>query len=73
MKRFCGDDAVGNLSIVRRLGVATRACSHSSNCPNVFELSDAGYFAVVGTDRTDELKAQLPTDAGCAEDVSCFV
>jgi hypothetical protein len=34
-------------------------------CPDIFELAD-GNFAVVGTDRTEELRDQLPADAGVA-------
>jgi hypothetical protein len=35
-------------------------------CPDLFELSD-GNFAVIGTDRTEELDALLPDDAARAD------
>ncbi|MDH6217649.1 hypothetical protein [Streptomyces pseudovenezuelae] len=35
-------------------------------CPDVFELSD-GNFAVIGTDRTEELDGLLPADAARAD------
>ncbi|MGW7203885.1 hypothetical protein [Streptomyces sp. NPDC054837] len=36
------------------------------HCPDILELSD-GSFAVIGTDRTDELDGRLPTDASRAD------
>ncbi|WP_201787255.1 hypothetical protein [Actinoplanes sp. TFC3] len=42
------------------------------NCPDIFELSD-GQFAVIGADRSEELQALLPADAGCGEDESIVV
>ncbi|MFG2464019.1 hypothetical protein ACGFXB_00890 [Streptomyces canus] len=36
------------------------------NCPDLFELSD-GNFAVIGTDRTEELGGRLPVDASRAD------
>ncbi|MBB4898436.1 hypothetical protein FHS37_002494 [Streptomyces griseostramineus] len=36
-------------------------------CPDIFELSD-GSFAVIGTDATASLDAQLPSDAARADD-----
>lgn len=33
-----------------------------ANCPDIFELSD-GNFAVIGTDATDSLDPDLPSDA----------
>nr|WP_240982917.1 hypothetical protein [Streptomyces sp. S3(2020)] len=36
------------------------------NCPDLFELSD-GTFAVIGTDRTEELDGMLPSDASRAD------
>ncbi|MCX4882904.1 MULTISPECIES: hypothetical protein [unclassified Streptomyces] len=36
------------------------------SCPDLFELSD-GAFAVIGTDRTEELDALLPADAARAD------
>lgn len=54
--------------IVRRLGLAPQERGSATNCtcPDIFEL-DNGDFAVIGTDRTDELVALLPGDAGCAD------
>lgn len=36
------------------------------NCPDILELSD-GSFAIIGTDRTDELDGMLPSDASRAD------
>lgn len=54
--------------IVRRLGVAPRHRGSTSGgtCPDIFELAD-GNFAVIGTDVTDSLDAQLPEDAARAD------
>jgi hypothetical protein len=38
-----------------------------ANCPDIFELSD-GNFAVIGTDATDSLDTELPSDASRADD-----
>ncbi len=35
-------------------------------CPDIFELQN-GDFAVIGTDRTAELDAELPSDAARAD------
>ncbi|NUP41603.1 MAG: hypothetical protein HOY76_32410 [Streptomyces sp.] len=55
-------------NIRRRLGdpPGSRGCRTGETCPDLFELSD-GSFAVIGTDRTEELDAQLPEDAGRAD------
>jgi hypothetical protein len=37
-----------------------------ANCPDIFELSD-GRFAVIGTDVTEKLDAELPGDASRAD------
>ncbi|WP_405991526.1 hypothetical protein [Streptomyces sp. NBC_00986] len=59
-----------NLSvrIVRRLGdpPSRRGSVSGQNCPDLFELSD-GNFAVIGTDRTEELDSLLPADAARAD------
>ncbi|MDQ0763148.1 hypothetical protein QFZ32_003838 [Streptomyces canus] len=57
-----------SLSIVRRLGDAPklRGSQTMETCPDIFELSD-GTFAVIGTDRTEELDALLPADAARAD------
>lgn len=52
------------LPVLRRVGPAPR-CSNEWGCPAVFELPD-GQFAIIGTDRTEELRSQLPPGAGCA-------
>ncbi|MEU5892902.1 hypothetical protein ABZ835_39600 [Streptomyces sp. NPDC047461] len=56
------------VNIVRRLGDSPRQRGSLSgeNCPDILELSD-GSFAIIGTDRTDELDGQLPTDASRAD------
>nr|WP_221382372.1 hypothetical protein [Actinoplanes polyasparticus] len=53
--------------ILRRVGLSPRARGSATEytCPDLFELAD-GNFAVVGTDRTEELMNQLPPDAGVA-------
>ncbi|MFG1610757.1 hypothetical protein [Actinoplanes sp. NPDC049265] len=53
--------------IYRRVGLppAQRGSATNTTCPDIFELVD-GDFAVVGTDRTEELRRQLPSDAGVA-------
>jgi len=55
-------------SFVRRLGDSPRQRGSMSgeNCPDILELSD-GSFAIIGTDRTDELDGQLPSDASRAD------
>jgi hypothetical protein len=69
------DAAVLNISnalpaskINRRVGLPPRARGSANNCtcPDIFELAD-GNFAVVGTDRTEELRDELPEDAGLAD------
>ena len=54
--------------IVRRIGVppTARGSVGGGNCPDIFELSD-GSFAVIGTDVTDSLDAELPSDASRAD------
>jgi len=54
--------------IIRRLGDPPnqRGSATGTSCPDLFELAD-GSFAVIGTDRTDELDALLPADAARAD------
>ncbi|WP_427921962.1 hypothetical protein [Streptomyces sp. cg40] len=54
--------------IVRRLGdtPSQRGSASGANCPDLFELAD-GDFAVIGTDRTEELEGVLPIDASRAD------
>lgn len=56
------------VSFVRRLGDSPRQRGSLSGetCPDLFELTD-GNFAVIGTDRTEELDALLPADAARAD------
>lgn len=56
------------MKIVRRLGDSPRQRGSvtGETCPDLFELSD-GSFAVIGTDRTEELDALLPADAARAD------
>jgi hypothetical protein len=42
-----------------------RGSATNCTCPDIFELED-GNFAIVGTDRTTELRGRLPDDAGVA-------
>jgi hypothetical protein len=54
--------------IIRRIGVppCERGSTGGGNCPDIFELAD-GTFAVIGTDLTDTLEAELPADAARAD------
>ncbi|MFE9443250.1 hypothetical protein ACFYO2_30665 [Streptomyces sp. NPDC006602] len=56
------------MNIVRRLGDSPRqrGSMAGETCPDLFELSD-GTFAVIGTDRTEELDPLLPADASRAD------
>ncbi|MEV6171210.1 hypothetical protein AB0L99_23615 [Streptomyces sp. NPDC051954] len=56
------------VSIVRRLGDSPRlrGSMGGDHCPDILELSD-GNFAIIGTDKTDELDGILPTDASRAD------
>ncbi|MGW3105490.1 hypothetical protein [Streptomyces sp. NPDC001100] len=56
------------VSVVRRLGDSPRqrGSMNGETCPDLFELTD-GTFAVIGTDRTEELDALLPADAARAD------
>ena len=47
--------------IARRIGSTPqdRGSSQGMNCPDVFELT-TGDFAIIGTDQTSELDAELP-------------
>lgn len=59
--------ALPSSPVLRRVGVppAARGSATSCTCPDIFELAD-GNFAVVGTDRTGEMRDLLPSDAGVA-------
>ncbi|QOV35050.1 hypothetical protein IM697_33960 [Streptomyces ferrugineus] len=54
--------------IIRRIGVppSHRGSTGGGNCPDIFELAD-GSFAVIGTDATDSLDPDLPSDASRAD------
>ncbi|MCQ4207610.1 MULTISPECIES: hypothetical protein [Streptomyces] len=56
------------MKIVRRIGASPRERGSASGqtCPDIFELAD-GNFAVIGTDATDKLDAELPSDAARAD------
>ncbi|MFF8862934.1 MULTISPECIES: hypothetical protein [unclassified Streptomyces] len=56
------------MKIVRRIGASPRERGSVSGqtCPDIFELQN-GDFAVIGTDRTAELDAELPSDAARAD------
>ncbi|MCT9009323.1 hypothetical protein ACWGKW_09155 [Streptomyces sp. NPDC054766] len=53
---------------MRRIGTppTLRGSVSGANCPDIFELSD-GRFAVIGTDATETLDAELPRDASRAD------
>ena len=53
--------------INRRVGLSPseRGSATNCTCPDIFELVD-GNFAVIGTERTTELRDLLPADAGVA-------
>jgi hypothetical protein len=59
--------ALPSAPILRRVGLppAARGSATACTCPDIFELTD-GNFAVIGTDRTTEIKHELPPDAGVA-------
>ncbi|MER5858348.1 hypothetical protein ACFV2Z_14640 [Streptomyces sp. NPDC059688] len=56
------------MKIVRRIGASPRERGSvtGQTCPDIFELQN-GDFAVIGTDRTAELDAELPSDAARAD------
>jgi hypothetical protein len=56
------------MKIVRRIGASPRERGSvtGQTCPDIFELQ-SGDFAVIGTDRTAELDAELPPDAARAD------
>ncbi|MFF7984852.1 hypothetical protein ACFZDK_38050 [Streptomyces sp. NPDC007901] len=56
------------MKIVRRVGASPRqrGSRNGQTCPDIFELND-GSFAVIGTDRTNELEHKLPPDASRAD------
>ncbi|MYW67301.1 hypothetical protein GTY65_25010 [Streptomyces sp. SID8379] len=56
------------MKIVRRIGASPRERGSASGqtCPDIFELAD-GNFAVIGTDVTETLDAELPADAARAD------
>lgn len=58
----------GPLMILKRLGKTPQERGSLSNgtCPDIFELID-GSFAIIGTDRTDLLEAELPPGAARAD------
>ena len=60
-------NALRAVPISRRLGSppSLRGSATDCTCPDIFELED-GNVAVIGTDRTTELRDQLPPDAGVA-------
>jgi hypothetical protein len=56
------------LKIVRRIGASPRerGSATGQSCPDIFELDD-GNFAVIGTEATAQLDAELPPDASRAD------
>ncbi|MGW3950599.1 hypothetical protein ACWEKM_06475 [Streptomyces sp. NPDC004752] len=56
------------MKIVRRIGASPRerGSVNGQTCPDIFELQD-GNFAVIGTDRTEALDPELPSDAARAD------
>lgn len=57
------------MTILRRLGVppSERGSANAISCPDIFELPD-GSFAIIGTDVTEALDKQLPSDASRGPD-----
>jgi hypothetical protein len=59
------------MNFKRRIGldphINGECTSSATGCPDIWEL-DNGKFAVIGVDKTDELKPILPSDAGCGLD-----
>ncbi|MFJ4832685.1 hypothetical protein ACIP79_22695 [Streptomyces sp. NPDC088747] len=57
------------MKIERRLGPppAKRGSLSGETCPDIFELSD-GRFAIIGSEATEALDAELPPDASRGED-----
>jgi len=53
---------------VRRIGASPRerGSATGQSCPDIFELND-GNFAVIGTEATAQLDAELPPDASRAD------
>lgn len=60
----------------RRIGLDPHAegggSSTSENCPDIWELED-GSFAIIGANRTAELKSLLPKSASCGDDEEIIV
>ncbi|EGG44744.1 MULTISPECIES: hypothetical protein [Streptomyces] len=56
------------MKIVRRIGASPRerGSATGQSCPDIFELND-GNFAVIGTEATAQLDAELPPDASRAD------
>ncbi|MDQ0789667.1 hypothetical protein [Streptomyces sp. B3I8] len=56
------------MKIVRRIGASPRerGSATGQSCPDIFELTD-GNFAVIGTEATAQLDAELPPDASRAD------
>jgi hypothetical protein len=56
---------------IRRIGPDPHAddgtTSSANGCPDIWEL-ESGDFAVIGVDRTDSFKNQLPPSASCGPD-----
>jgi len=54
----------------RRIGPSPQEINTSptseNTCPDIWEL-ESGDFAIIGADRTSELTAHLPSDAGCGD------
>ena len=63
-----GSGALSASPIRRRLGgpPVGRACNTSCTCPDLFELEN-GNVAVIGTNRTSELRGGIPADGGVAD------
>jgi hypothetical protein len=41
--------------------------SSLESCPDIWEL-ESGEFAIIGRDKTGDLKSKLPSDASCGPD-----
>lgn len=48
------------------------ATSSSEGCPDIWELED-GSFAIIGVNKTQELKSMLPPTANCGQEEEIIV
>jgi len=63
-----------SVRFMRRLGPGPVAghCAAAVGCPDVWEL-ETGDFAVIGVRASTQIKAKLPSSAGCGPDEELVV